>query len=579
MKVVALCSGGFDSVCLVNWLNYEYLHEGDELHILFFDYGQKSEKEEEKCARKVSDKVKADSFHKVQIPPISWTKGNFYGEGYEENSQYLEYRNFIFLSYAFSLAESIGAEKIFLALLKNSHANYKDCKKSFIKQLNGIDKGIEVVAPFHESIKDNLSDIAFHYDILEGDFHSCDVCKDDGTPCGSCPDCEDTKYVMSIVHSQLDSSIGAFRKNNFSCDSEAFKKNAMNCKLSELRILGNDSCQLSCPHCYHGDTKRLSKLLTKEEWLSVISQAFDLGISSVHFAGKEPLYHTGDEFSIFDYLEMVEEVEKEKGRKVEKSIVSNGINFTKEVAEKLSKYKLQKISFSVDDAVPKSSALRGSRGFVKNLRIADSYGIPVEVFVDLHKNNFDKVQAIIHSIESVDPAFHRHIYFRALSYVGNAGDLEPLSLEEIQRVHFDLRTLDRLLNKETTCSLSLGVDYVYQLLASEKISEEEFSISKDIFNVYYSGCMNINGYYSLFPEFYCERYSSQITISCDGYALGCALDISHADYDKYGAGNIRNKSLSELLKVGREETVSIDMKRFSENSTCRFCTARVGKTI
>ena len=73
-KIVALCSGGFDSVVMLHFIRET--HPDYDIHTLFFDYGQKTLKQEEHCAEKVSKKLGCH-FHKVTLPKFSWSNSQF----------------------------------------------------------------------------------------------------------------------------------------------------------------------------------------------------------------------------------------------------------------------------------------------------------------------------------------------------------------------------------------------------------------------------------------------------------------------------------------------------------------------
>lgn len=187
-KIVVLNSGGFDSVVLMNYLHI--IQEENEIYSLHFSYGENNEKQQSECARKVSEKVGA--VHKeITLPKIDWTKSDFFNaEGYSKETQYLEYRNLIFLSYALSYAESIGAKKVYVAFL--NHNDYPDNSIEFLQGLNSIcypASDISVDAPFIFDNKFRLGHIAKYLGIEKDDYFSCDVPTPEGRPCGVCADC------------------------------------------------------------------------------------------------------------------------------------------------------------------------------------------------------------------------------------------------------------------------------------------------------------------------------------------------------------------------------------------------------
>lgn len=197
-KIVVLNSGGFDSVVLMEYLHF--IQGEDEIYSLHFLYGANNEKQQLECVNKVCEKVGAVN-KVIQIPKIDWSKGEFFSKGeYKSSSQYLEYRNLIFLSYALSYAESIGAEKIYLALL--NMYDYPDTSLTFLQGLNYFSEpasGISIDAPFIFDNKMRLGHIAKYLNIKKEDFFSCDKPLEDGSPCGVCDDCKALEEIKEKV--------------------------------------------------------------------------------------------------------------------------------------------------------------------------------------------------------------------------------------------------------------------------------------------------------------------------------------------------------------------------------------------
>ena len=197
-KIVVLNSGGFDSVVLMNYLHT--IQEEDEIYSLHFLYGANNEKQQLKCVNKVCEKVGAVN-KVIQLPKIDWSHNDFFNpEGYDKQTQYLEYRNLIFLSYALSYAESIGADRIYLALL--NHNDYPDTTIEFLRGLNSFCEpasGIVIDAPFIYDNKVRLGHIAKYLNIKEDEYFSCDVPTPEGKPCGECDDCKSLKEIFNKI--------------------------------------------------------------------------------------------------------------------------------------------------------------------------------------------------------------------------------------------------------------------------------------------------------------------------------------------------------------------------------------------
>lgn len=192
--VVVLNSGGFDSTVLLNCV--AHTHDISKVYSLFFNYGQRSLKWERECAQKTCCKLGVNHAE-ITIPEFWWTKSNFYKKGYDgAQTQYLEMRNLVFLSYAASFAQSRGADTIYMALLY-PYWDYPDCSKSFVRRMNEVLSpiGVRIKAPFIKYDKTELEKYALKYNIRREDFHSCDNPDSEGNPCGKCLDCIDIDNI------------------------------------------------------------------------------------------------------------------------------------------------------------------------------------------------------------------------------------------------------------------------------------------------------------------------------------------------------------------------------------------------
>ncbi len=144
-KAVVLLSGGIDSVTTL----YLAKKKGYLPTALIFDYQQRHKKEIF-FAKKISqlNKVK---YHLLKLN-LSWTKSSLtkpkinipLKRSLNQKaipSTYVSARNIIFLSYAFSLAESIKAKKIFIGAHIQDYSGYPDCRPEFLR---AFEKGVNV---------------------------------------------------------------------------------------------------------------------------------------------------------------------------------------------------------------------------------------------------------------------------------------------------------------------------------------------------------------------------------------------------------------------------------------------------
>ncbi len=163
-KAVVLLSGGLDSATAL----YLAKSEGYETHCLSFNYGQRHDKEL-MSAKKVAQAAGAKEHIVVDAGISAWggsalTDPNIDVPKAEEATEgipatYVPARNMIFLAYAASYAEAIGAQDIFIGVSEVDYSGYVDCRQAFIDAMeNAINMGtvcaveegrkIKIHAPF-----------------------------------------------------------------------------------------------------------------------------------------------------------------------------------------------------------------------------------------------------------------------------------------------------------------------------------------------------------------------------------------------------------------------------------------------
>ena len=200
-KAVILLSGGLDSATTL----YDAIAQGYECHCLIFDYGQKHRKEIIQ-ARAVAGKAGVPSvIVKIGLPwkgsalldnKISIPRGRALDtKGIP--ATYVPARNIIFLSFAASYAEAIGARTIFIGANAVDYSGYPDCRPEFIRSYQAMlarglkssveGKGIKVVTPLIHLSKSRIVKLAVK---LKVPLHLTWSCYNGGTkPCGTCDSC------------------------------------------------------------------------------------------------------------------------------------------------------------------------------------------------------------------------------------------------------------------------------------------------------------------------------------------------------------------------------------------------------
>jgi 7-cyano-7-deazaguanine synthase len=141
-RAVVLLSGGLDSATAL----YAAKKQGYKCLCLIFDYDQRHGKEIH-CARRIA--VKASCEYKVIKIKLPWK-----GSALLDNririrraaaapnkkipATYVPARNIIFLSFALSCAEAVGAQAIFIGAHTQDYSGYPDCRPEFFREFGDV---------------------------------------------------------------------------------------------------------------------------------------------------------------------------------------------------------------------------------------------------------------------------------------------------------------------------------------------------------------------------------------------------------------------------------------------------------
>jgi 7-cyano-7-deazaguanine synthase len=201
-QAVVLLSGGLDSATVL----YIARAKGYACHCLVFDYGQRHRREIE--AAKTIAKKTGSTFQVIKIT-LPW-KGSSLLEGKarlprtrgslkpdEIPATYVPGRNIIFLSFAFSCAETIGASAVFIGAHAQDYSGYPDCRPEFYAAFKKVistgtkaglqHKGIKIMTPLIHKTKAEIIRLGSKLGVP---FKSTWSCYQGGkAPCGECDSC------------------------------------------------------------------------------------------------------------------------------------------------------------------------------------------------------------------------------------------------------------------------------------------------------------------------------------------------------------------------------------------------------
>lgn len=198
-KAVILLSGGLDSSTTL----YYAKNKGYKCHALIFDYSQKH-KREIKAAISIAKKYNTPfELIKIKFP---WKGSSLLDNKLEIPrsrdtnqmssiipSTYVPARNLVFLSFALSYAEAIGAKYIFIGANIVDYSGYPDCRPQFLKAFEHViekgarDNDIRLKAPLIKMRKEQILRLAVKLGVPVNLTWSC--YNGGKQPCGVCDSC------------------------------------------------------------------------------------------------------------------------------------------------------------------------------------------------------------------------------------------------------------------------------------------------------------------------------------------------------------------------------------------------------
>jgi 7-cyano-7-deazaguanine synthase len=214
MKAVCLLSGGMDSSTLA----YVAKSRGYTILALHLNYGQRTERKEKKCAKKIASMLNAEGFVEINLDYFSifgassLTDDTIAVEEFDPErahipNTYVPFRNANLLSIATSFAESHGADAIFIGVQSLDYSGYPDCRPQFIEAFQRvIDLGtkdttkITLFAPFINMTKTDILKEGIRLGVPYEHTWSC--YRNEEKACGTCGSCHFRKEAFTTLGKQ-----------------------------------------------------------------------------------------------------------------------------------------------------------------------------------------------------------------------------------------------------------------------------------------------------------------------------------------------------------------------------------------
>ena len=214
-KAVVLLSGGLDSTTTL----YYAKDHGYECFALIFNYGQRHRKEVIRASR--ISRLSGTPYQIIKIK-LPWKGSSLLDKNLKVPekrklsgipSTYVPARNTIFLSFALSYAEAIGAKAIFIGANAIDFSGYPDCRPSFYKAFQKVikegtkAKKIKILTPLIDLSKAQIIRLGMK---LGAPLDLTWSCYQGGSkPCGVCDSCRlrqkgfDKYYAAEAKRSEI----------------------------------------------------------------------------------------------------------------------------------------------------------------------------------------------------------------------------------------------------------------------------------------------------------------------------------------------------------------------------------------
>ena len=204
-KAVIVVSGGMDSAMITGIAK----KRDYELYLLHLNYGQLTEKREQKAFYDIS------KFYNVKETRIIDTRflrdiggSSLVGDGIIPESKsiaditkrtdndipstYVPFRNGIIICFAVAWAEKISAEKVFIGVIEVDSSGYPDCRNGFYQHLNealsiGTKNKIMIETPLIHKTKADVVRLGTKLNVPFELTWSC--YQNEDIPCGKCESC------------------------------------------------------------------------------------------------------------------------------------------------------------------------------------------------------------------------------------------------------------------------------------------------------------------------------------------------------------------------------------------------------
>ncbi|MEA3329263.1 MAG: 7-cyano-7-deazaguanine synthase [Nanoarchaeota archaeon] len=211
VNAIILCSGGIDSVVTANYIKKKKNYS--KILILFFNYGQRTLKQERKASKKCAENICAE-FKEIELKELNeistslintddkaneLERKDLKNTEKESENWYVPCRNIIFLVYALAIAESKFIKdkeiyEIFTGFKNEGDEAYPDTTPEFVSVMNQLQKiatagKFKIIAPLIKKDKEDIIKLGENLGVEFTDTYTCYVGAGE-KHCGTCLSCK-----------------------------------------------------------------------------------------------------------------------------------------------------------------------------------------------------------------------------------------------------------------------------------------------------------------------------------------------------------------------------------------------------
>ncbi len=318
-------------------------------------------------------------------------------------------------------------------------------------------------------------------------------------------------------------------------------------RINSAHLYVSDRCPLKCRHCFLGDVRSVDRPLSLQEWQGIIEQFVDLGVKSIHLAGREP-------FTERVTLELLAYLSKKKEHhNLYISTISNGLNCRKHLND-IQRSNLDHLNISIDGLESTHDFMRGKGTFkhiIKNLKeIILALGSErVSTATVLHKANIHQIPEIIDTLSQLGV---RNCFFQPVTPFGSALSLTDLLLEGKGYGQAILET-KKLLARPEYQALGIVVRFAIPSEIVRSLCQVDPWFEQELL-AYLSQekaeLPEVSSFLRLNFGLIDIPFKQHCIVTADGYIVSDTRSVSH--YVDNSLGSVRQHSVKDLLSKARQ---------------------------